>query len=380
MIFSSWKLGPIGLDVGERHVCAAQLMTRGDERRLVAATRLPRGKHFAPTSEKLHADEAASVLATLQRQGFRGTRLVVGLPRPMLMSGVLDLPPRGSGAPLEMIARTELARANRATPEAMESTWWELPAPARASTGTCAMAVGCTHAAAELLVSPFDAMSRTGRAEVLAIDARCVATSRACEPLIGHDPGAIGAVLELGWSRGELTMLVGATPMYERPLDDAGLCRVHARLMSELSVDPDVADYLLKQVSVGPEGEPPVTEEAGEGLMRRHARAVLVEHLGHVADEVRVAFAYAQGRYPSSDEPRLLVVGEGAQIAGADAVLNDQLGLAVRVVRPADVARVEERKFAGRPEVTADPAIVPAMGLACWRPAAAQQTPEEVAA
>lgn len=371
-----WKSGPIGLDVGERHVCAAQVATRDGAsggQRLIAAARLPRGKHHAPTGEKLHTEEAAAILGTLQRQGFSGSRIVMGLPRPMLMSAVIDLPPRNSGAPLEMIARAELARVHRAAPDAMESTWWELPTPARAGGGTCAMAVGCAHAAAEAIVGPFDPLIRANQAEVIAIDARCVAMSRACEGVLaegahGMGLGRISAVLELGWARGELTMLVGVTPMYERQLEDAGVCRVHARLVSELSIDPVSVDYLLRRVTLVDGAE--IDTAGEEAQMLRHARGVLSEHVAHVADEVRVAFSYAQGRYPSQDASRLLVVGEGAHTPGLCEMLGERTGVRTQVVRATDIAAIDARSWAGREELLADPALVTAIGLAAWRPLA----------
>jgi len=55
----------------------------------------------------LSAEEAEQLVRLLNAEGFRGNELVVGVPGPRLLTGILDLPPRSSGAPVEEIAKVE---------------------------------------------------------------------------------------------------------------------------------------------------------------------------------------------------------------------------------------------------------------------------------
>src|SRR4051794_35623253 len=107
---------PIGLDVAGRWVKAVQLSRTATGLRLAAAARVARADPAAGFSE---AD--AQVLAgVLERAGFQGHDVVLGAPREMLLSDVLELPPRASGAPIEQLARVELARANKCDPASFE--------------------------------------------------------------------------------------------------------------------------------------------------------------------------------------------------------------------------------------------------------------------
>ncbi|MGP1272669.1 MAG: hypothetical protein ACTS22_04995 [Phycisphaerales bacterium] len=82
-----------------------------------------------------HSPVAVARLAeSLQRQGVgRDARAVIIPPELSIAAAVLELPPRSSGAPLEMLAATEIARGREGG--AVEVGVFELPAPKRKSGG-----------------------------------------------------------------------------------------------------------------------------------------------------------------------------------------------------------------------------------------------------
>ena len=119
--------GPIGLDIGARQVKAVQLASVGrDGRRVLAAASFPR----ATPNQPRDADEAARVAEVLDRQGFVGRTVVVGLGPAQLMSSMLELPARAPGVPIEQIARMELARVHGRDAAGFEFAQWEVPSPA----------------------------------------------------------------------------------------------------------------------------------------------------------------------------------------------------------------------------------------------------------
>src|SRR5439155_3902434 len=105
----------------------------------------------------------------------------------------LELPPRSSNAPLERIARMEVARAHRFAPDSFEMGCWDLPAAARATKQTPVMAVACTHSDAAAIMDPFEA----GGMNVVALDVKAAALARACSPLLAADATAIIGIVDL---------------------------------------------------------------------------------------------------------------------------------------------------------------------------------------
>ena len=136
------SFSPIGVDVDGRSIAAVQLSLTGEGFQIEAATVLGRiGSQFPPEQPELH--RLSEVLA---RQGFQGKKLVLGVPSDQVLASMLDLPPAGSGAPLEQIARIELARIHKCEPADLELAMWNLPPRQRASGGVIENRSG-THVA-----------------------------------------------------------------------------------------------------------------------------------------------------------------------------------------------------------------------------------------
>src|SRR5262249_42197363 len=152
---------------------------------LHAAAILPRPTPNQPPDRDL----TRQLRDVLFRQGFVGDDVVLAAPTEHLRMDVLELPPRSSGAPIEQIARMEMARAAKLENEPFELECWDLPATTRGAAATNVMAVALRHQDAEALIDPFD----TEGFEVLAVDARCWALARASRAY--HSPNAITALL-----------------------------------------------------------------------------------------------------------------------------------------------------------------------------------------
>lgn len=143
---------PIGLDIGGRYVKAAQLSRSPDGWRIEATACFPR-----VTSEaELDRRQVQQIHDVLSRQGFRGRSVVLAVPAGTLLTAILELPPRRSGALLEQIARAELARMYKCDAQSIEISCWDLPVPSSADGSTAVMATSCRHADARELLKAFE--------------------------------------------------------------------------------------------------------------------------------------------------------------------------------------------------------------------------------
>ncbi|MEA3367056.1 MAG: hypothetical protein U9R68_02960, partial [Planctomycetota bacterium] len=128
---------PIGVDFDSRYLRAAQLTPAAGGWRLQAAVRIPR---VAPEQD-LGDRDVVHLRSTLERLGFQGKHLVLAVPEEKLAVDVLELPPRDSRAPVDEIARSELARTHGYEADAAEMVSWDLPPSSRAKDMTQMMAV-----------------------------------------------------------------------------------------------------------------------------------------------------------------------------------------------------------------------------------------------
>jgi type IV pilus assembly protein PilM len=344
---------PIGVDVGPRAINAIQVSWKGGRWHIEAAAVVDRpapepGAARAP----LAPGEAARLQDVLYRQGFTGGRIALAVPDSQLLTAVLELPPRGSGAPIEQLAMMELARVHKREPASLEMACWDIPAPARPGEASYIMAAACAHDDASQILDSFE---RAGLA-VEALDARAWAMARACAPALKDDQN-VSTLLELGEAGSSLVIIRSGVVVYDRLMPEAGLAALRARLSSELRVETEVSDFLL----FGGQGGQPSAAAQTDAPQSPAAAAIIEEYTESVVQELRSAMDYALHRYPGSMD-RLLVMGAGAGIPGLPARLAAGLGVPARSIAPVDVADV-----AGTLETTCrNPGLTTALGLATW--------------
>lgn len=341
---------PIGLDIGARRVKAAQWTVSRAGARLTAAACIDRASPgAAPTAE-----EAALIRAVLDRQGFTGSCVVTGAPSSRLVTGVMELPPRSSGAPLDHIARAELARTNGLPAGAMEMAWWELPPGSRAVEGTHVFAVALRHADADAMLDALEG----GGFEVRALDAGLLALGRLAlrEPSAEAATGQrqVRGLVDLGATGATIAVLHGPTLVYQRTLGELGLSALHERLVGSLRVEPDVAALVVSKIGLDAE----LTEEQRGWQLLDEARAAIADYADAVGSEIRASLTYAARRYASGGTDGVLLAGGGAESPG----------VAARIERAAEAP---VRTLAAG--ASHGPALACAAGLALWTDAAERQ-------
>lgn len=345
---NAWRTGrasPIGLDVGAGAIKAFQRQAGG------ACTSLV----LARTHESIEPD-LERLGEALWRRGFEGRDVIVSVPSTWVRSAMLELPPRSSGAPLDQIVRSELARVHKVDPASMEVAWWEIPAGARAGSTSetmSAMAVASTGADVERLVRAFEASDF----DVARVDVHPWAMLRAVAAA-GLASTTVTVMLDLGWSAARLSLVHGAEGRgviaYERELPEVGAARLcteverHTGLPDEL-----VRSALFARAAVG-------VHERFE-VLRREASACASELAQGLAEEAAVSLAYAAHRYPALTSAgaiagaRLVLAGAGAMLPGVASGLAEKIpGVEVLTMTPAQAL----------PGAGDDPRLVGALGLA----------------
>lgn len=342
--------GAIGLDIGPRHIAALQFERRDGRMGLRAAAMIKRTATAGATpGPELTREEGARLEAVLFRQGFHGRHVVAAVPDQFLLSSILELPPRSSGAPLEQLAGVELARAHKQEAEAIESGSWEIPPPARSSETTHMMAAGCTHEVANAVLDPLE----DAGLNVSVLDARSWALARAAAARCPDEMHGISALLDIGDAGALLTMLHGQTPVYRRFMSDGGLESLCGRLMQKLALDSETAWYatrtLLDSASTG----------SGDSGMDKEVEGFFEEHVGMLLTELTAAAEYVGHRYPPGLQ-RVLLSGPIASAAGLMERLSGNFAVPIERGVVSGIAEVPGALV----KVADDPSLFAAAGLA----------------
>jgi Tfp pilus assembly PilM family ATPase len=328
---------PIGLDIGPRLIHAVQL--DAGRSRITAALALSRA------GTAFDGAEAARLESILYRNGFVGRGVVACVPDGKLVTAVLELPPRSSGAPLEQLARVEVARVHKLDPASFEMECWDVPSPARAGDATHMMAAACANSEATALL---DAIESVGL-RVHSLDIKPWALTRAC----GAALGAVGSgvILDVAEHGALLTAVREGCPVYERLMQESGTTALREALKRELGADEAVADFLMDSLLSG-------GEFAAEASARDAALRLTREHIDHLRQEVATALDYLTHRYPGP-VPALALTGAGAALPGLAACLERGAEHAVK--------RFSARELANCPEfltVCQGSGLITALGLA----------------
>jgi Tfp pilus assembly PilM family ATPase len=269
----------------------------------------------------------------LDRQGFEGNRIVVALPEDKLLSNTFEQVGQGTGAPMGIVSRVELARSAGCAPPQLETACWSLPAPARARQSTHVLAVGCLHSEADALL---DAVEQTGM-RAAALEPRSVALARACGPMVAGREG-ICAVTDLAWEGATTTVLYRSTVVYHRFVPELGIGVVSRTLVQGLGVDDELASHLLLG---GGTPEAPTSESPRTGP-RADAAQLTGEHASRLAHEVGLSLSYASHWYAQPQVDLVLLCGEGASMPGVAPMLRSGVGVEIGVARLGGATRITE--------------------------------------
>lgn len=307
---------PIGVDIGERYIKAVQFSRGGGKWRISAAAGMKRDNH----GPGMTGTEVCLLREQLSASDFRGNRIVLAVPGEKLLTGIMELPPASSGAPIDMLARSELARMHKCDAQSFEMTSWQLPSPARAANTTFVMGAACTHADADSLLDCFE--SEGFRVERLEIQSQAVA--RACGPLLNTSTGLAG-ILDLGWTAPRLVLLYNGVIIYQRKLPKSAYGEMVGGLAGELGID---AAQVEKMLTTADTAQP--RPQAVDACLERYVAGII--------EEMRIPLSYVSNQYPDAASDRLLLVGGAARLDGLARRLAEAMDWPVCAARMAELA------------------------------------------
>lgn len=320
---------PIGVDLTGRRIQAVQMGKSSHGLSVIAAASMDR---MDPASQ-ITSDEIRKFLESLPDKGFVGNEVVLAVPGGMMMTDIIDLPPRSSGAPVEQIALAEVSRMHKRDPNTLEMACWDLPAPARAGGTLPVMAVACQYSDAYELIKLFVDCGYS----VLALDTRSWALARAYESLRTIE-SAITAIIEISWDQAHLVVMHGRLVAYERSLKDGGIGHLIDTLTANAQLTSDDARRLLDEISLDPKDVIAGAVSHGDD----DPRSKVATHFDTMAGEIQTPLAYLEDQYPQASVQKLLLVGAGSLIRGIDAYLASWLEVEVQVISPSDVVEVPD--------------------------------------
>lgn len=335
----------IGIDVGNRWIKAVQLGHAANGWQVHAAAMLPR----TMPNEPLDESEAARLRATLRRQGFTGQTAVLAAPEPDICCDVLELPLRSSGAPLDQIAKMELARIQQRVPDSFEMAMWELPPPTRGEGSTHVMVAACAHSDGDALLDLFEDAGW----HIKALDLTSCALARACASAISARD-AMTAMIDLGATHTTFTLTHQSIVAYERRIPDFSIAAIRETIASHIGLDDEMIEHAITQIGLFRRQDDGVDPDAVQ------IRDIIVQHVDRLIEELRVSISYARHRYSDAPMSQLVLVGGGAAIPGLDEHIAENIEIDTRPLAPSDLVDIRS----GVDRSNRSPALTAALGLA----------------
>ncbi len=296
---------------------------------------------------RLKSREGVMLLEAMDRAGFKAEPADVAIDAAPY-SGVYEVPPRNSGAPIARLAKAELARAYRIDPSEIEAAVMEAPRPvsSRARDADHVLAIGLARRVVMPLMLDLDHAGIEPRRATLphmALCARAMQESGVAEAI---------AVIDLSWSGAHLTVALrddtsdiwgGAVPCFVRHISEASIVSLHDATAIRIGGSVDLASEVLG--ITGCISGFDISDSAAHEAARCVATAVrplITTYLDALATETARSIAYVSHRHPASPITRVLVCGDGAGLPGVCDRLAGELGFDVSLLTPAAMVQWPE--------------------------------------
>lgn len=327
---TSSKLSAIGLELDAHEFRAVQLIAPSKRlpskgNRVVAWAVLPRqnGVSGEERTTMPSADELRWVASVLGRRGFVGNAVSLTTSSKECSSHVIDLPPVESGAPVNQLARMEVARARKCSPDDFELGFWALPTKGRTRE---TLAVACPKRVIENTIETFEeAGFEPAGIDLLelAIDRGGQASARAV--VVENE---INASLHIGWNSSLAVLKLGETVIYVRRIErGAGSVWKAATVkfkMSALGADSILDDRFALD---------------DPDCHAKIQRAVWSSLAAEVANELDVAVAYVSHSFRMAPLGRVLLSGYGNSNPIIHEHIDKVLGIPIELAAPAELVQ-----------------------------------------
>lgn len=312
------KLSAIGLEIDAHEFRAVQLVQTAHGINTLAWAIFPRKVlgGFESRTALPEPDELRWASSILERRGFVGHLVSIASPTSACSSHVIELPPVDSGAPIEQLARIEVARARRCSPGEFELGYWSLPSRGRTQES---LAVACPRTVIDQTMETF----ASGGFVIAGMDLMELAIQRGSQAGLATVENEINASLHIGWNSSLAVLSLGETVIYVRRIERGArsvwdLATERYRLSSEGAdaIVDDMQSYEPTDASIK------IRKELWSGFSTE------------IVSELDVAMTYVSHSYRSSPFGKIRLSGYAAANPAVIDRLDKVLGIDVVYAPP----------------------------------------------
>lgn len=358
----------LAISINSRTMSAAQVTRRGVLR---AAVRVQRTVEGEGTS-RLAPGEGELLLDAMDRARFtfEAADLVMDMPA---MTGVYEVPPRSSGAPIARLAKAELARAYRVDPSQIEAAVFDAPRPvgSRGGSQDHVLAIGLGRDVVAPALWDLDHAGieprRATLPHVALLDA-ALQQAGVAEAIGVLDLAWSGAHLSVGLRDDTIERWSGIAACFVRHVAEASLTKLLAAAAGRVG-DSQLAAMEglgLNGLADGFDDD----DSAGNESCRRVASALrpcVTQYLEALCAEVARSISYVGHRHPSTPVTRMFVCGDGAVLPGVCDRLGSELGIEVSLLGPGGICDVDPHLRSAVTSAAMTPVVAVAMaGTGHW--------------
>ncbi|PCI10944.1 hypothetical protein COB72_02150 [bacterium] len=311
MLKSKMQLSAIGLEIDAHEFRAVQLTKSAKGTSTLAWAIFPR--QISNTNQTLgslpEAEELRWAAAILGRRGFVGNHVSIAPSTSACSSHAIELPPKESGAPIDQLARMEVARARKCGPEDFELGHWYLPAKGRTQES---LAVACSRAVID------DTIERYEKAGLIpvGIDLMELAIHRGTQVRSVEVDNEINASLRIGWKSSLAVLTLGETVVYVRRIE-RGASSVWELASKRYRLSPEAADVIVDDLS----------GDAHAETYAKIRRAVWSGLANELTSELDVALTYVSHAYRMAPFGKIRMSGYGALNSAIEERIAQVLGI-----------------------------------------------------
>lgn len=319
----------ITFDVGTSGIRAFQVVARGTQ--LATRDSLRLDWHPVENEDGGCAPPDYSRIARLVGQGsFSGSDVALVLSPPDVRFCALRLPKKvftQSESRIRAALAWEVAREMRAEVHELEVRYWQLPPGHQRGLNVMAVALPLERALAW-----YQSLAQDGL-RLCRIDVSPCALVHLAGRVWTPAERELWGILDLGFRRSTLTVVLGTVPAYIRSLS-ASSNSWTSRLAQAFEVSPAGAEQIKRTHGVRPTDRGIRAPEPDRPLLNAQDTASVVfgllrESLDDLVHETNECFHYVMQSFSDVSVSRLLLAGGGANLPGLSEYLELQLGMPV---------------------------------------------------
>jgi len=335
--------GIAGLDIEAGSIAAAEVEGSNGSTRLTASAIQPLEPGAFHEGEVLDPDRLAAALKTLFAENKLSKRVRLGVANQRVVVRTLRLPAIEDPKEMEAAVRFQ-AQEQMPMPLDQAVLEHQVVGGVPAEEGAAPQVDVVVVAARRDMVSSFVEPIRRAGLQPVGMDLSAFAMIRALA-----DAGMVGAEVEPGerpsnavlyCNVGDVTNLAvarGRSCLFTR-VSNAGLEAIAERLAASRGLSAEHATQWISYVGL----ERPVEALEGDPEIVAEARAALEEGVTALLDETRLSLDYYGAQESALPVGRIVLSGQGSAIPGLAERMEERLGAAMTVSRPAGLAGVED--------------------------------------